>query len=137
MARRSRAARKPQESSSSRWEQLLAGQVASKYVLRLYVAGSNLHSMRAIENTRRLCNGRLRGKCELRVIDLYQQPMLARRDHIVTVPALVKVSPGPVARFIGDMSNSDKILQGLGVMAQDIRTKSSGAAGKRKKDEGR
>ena len=94
----------------------MAEQSGATYVLRLYVAGTNLHSVRAIENTRRLCDEFLQGRCELHVIDLYQQPTLAQRDRIVTVPVLVKLFPPPTVRFVGDMSDSDKILRGLGMV---------------------
>lgn len=113
------SARRPQ--SQSEFEQRLAEAREAGYVLRLYVAGSNPHSLRAIENTRRLCNEFLPGKCELHVIDLYQQPTLARRDRIITVPALVKVSPPPEVQFVGDMSNAEKILRGMGVLPPGMR----------------
>src|SRR5581483_3038448 len=86
-------------------EQLFAGKLASKYVLRLYVAGRGVFSARAMGNIKRLCDTILRGRCELQIIDLYQQPTLAKRDHVVTVPTLVKLYPPPVVTLIGDMSN--------------------------------
>jgi circadian clock protein KaiB len=110
-ARNGRAVR-----TQSEFQQQVAEESGATYVLRLYVAGTNLHSVRAIENTRRLCAEFLRGKCELHVIDLYQQPSLARRDRILTVPALVKLFPPPSVRFVGDMSDTDKILRGLGIV---------------------
>jgi len=106
-----RAANSPGE-----FERRLAEESGVRYVLRLYVAGTNLHSVRAIENTHRLCAEFLAGKCELHVIDLYQQPTLAERDRILTVPALVKVSPPPSVRFVGDLSDTGKILRGLGIL---------------------
>ena len=109
--------------SQGEFEQRLAAESGATYALRLYVAGSNLHSMRAIENIRRLCAEFLLGKCELHVIDLYQQPTLARRDRIVTVPALVKLSPPPLVRFVGDMSDSSKILRGLGIVPRKSETR--------------
>lgn len=109
--REGRGARSPAE-----FEQRLSQEGDATYVLRLYVAGTNLHSVRAIENTRRLCAEFLRGRCELHVIDLYQQPNLAHRDRILTVPALVKLFPPPTVRFVGDMSDTDKILRGLGIV---------------------
>ncbi len=102
--------------SRSEFEQQLAEESGATYVLRLYVAGTNLHSVRAIENTRRLCSEYLQGKCQLHVIDLYQQPALAQRDRILTVPVLVKLSPPPSVRFVGDLSDTDKILRGLGIV---------------------
>src|SRR6059058_3492098 len=102
-------------SSPGEFEQRLAEESGDRYVLRLYVAGTNLHSVRAIENTRRLCAEFLPGKCELHVIDLYQQPTLAQRDRILTVPALVKLFPSPPVTFVGDMSDTNKILRGMGI----------------------
>lgn len=124
---RSRPARKARLGgaghSQGEFEQRLAGQTGATYVLRLYVAGSNLHSMRAIENTRRLCAEFLPGRCDLHVIDLYQQPTLAQRDRILTVPALVKLSPPPLVRFVGDMSDTGKILRGLGIVSRKSETR--------------
>ncbi|HKW27190.1 MAG TPA: circadian clock KaiB family protein [Terriglobales bacterium] len=105
------------------FQQQLAEERRATYALRLYVAGTNLHSVRAIENTRRLCSEYLRGKCELHVIDLYQQPALAQRDRILTVPVLVKLSPPPSVRFVGDMSDTDKILRGLGILRRKTGNK--------------
>ena len=123
--RRSRPAAKKElgrgPRSQGEFEQLLAQSGDVTYVLRLYVAGSNLRSLRAIENTRRICAEFLQGKCQLHVIDLYQQPALARRDRIVTVPALVKLFPTPSVRFVGDMSDTDKILRGLGIVPLNFR----------------
>ncbi|HKW67616.1 MAG TPA: circadian clock KaiB family protein [Terriglobales bacterium] len=109
--------------TSDEFQQQLADESGATVVLRLYVAGTNLHSVRAIENTRRLCAEFLRGRCELHVIDLYQQPSLAQRDRILTVPALVKLFPPPTVRFVGDMSDTDKILRGLGIVPGKTRNK--------------
>ena len=108
-------------------QDLLLGNSAEKYVLRLYVAGSNHYSLRAIENTRRLCAEFLLGRYELHVIDLYQQPALAQRDRIITVPVLVKVSPPPSTRCVGDMSDIAKVLRALGIAVPQKREQSSGA----------
>lgn len=108
-------------------QELLLGDSGEKYVLRLYVAGSNHYSLRAIENTRRLCSEFLLGRCELHVIDLYQQPTLAQRDRIITVPVLVKVSPPPCARCVGDMSDLAKILRTLGIAINIEREQPSGS----------
>ena len=84
-------------------------------MFRLYVAGSNLHSLRALENIRRLCREYLKGRFELDVIDLYQQPALAERDQIVTAPTLVKISPRPSITFTGDLDDTERILRSLGI----------------------
>jgi len=88
---------------------------AQSYRLRLYVAGTNLNSFRAIENVQQLCGKILPGRVSLEVIDLYQQPLLAKRDHIIAVPALIKIQPRPRRMFIGDLSDRKRVLIGLGI----------------------
>ncbi len=83
-------------------------------VLQLYIAGSSPRSRRAVANVQRICQmGALQGACELQVIDVFQQPQLAKSEQIVALPTLVKKSPIPKRLFIGDMSNTDAILAGL------------------------
>jgi circadian clock protein KaiB len=94
-------------------EKLLEGQLARRYRLRLYVAGNNLNSFHAIENAERICRECLQGRAELEIVDLYQQPALAREDRIIAAPCLVKIYPGPPRRFIGDLSNWQRVLKGL------------------------
>jgi circadian clock protein KaiB len=98
-------------------ERLLSGKPARRYRLRLYLAGSNLNSFRAIQTVRRLCDEILPGRVELETVDLYQQPELAKRDHIIAAPTLIKIQPRPRRMFIGDMTETGKILAGLGIMA--------------------
>jgi circadian clock protein KaiB len=83
------------------------------YVLRLYVTGMTPRAGRAIENVRAICHHYLEGRYKLEVIDIYQQPMLARDQQIVAAPTLIKERPLPARRIIGDMSNSDRVLAGL------------------------
>lgn len=96
-------------------KKLVSGKPASHYHLRLYVAGNNQNSFVAIQKLRNLCDHQLRGRAELEIIDLYQQPELAQRDHIVAAPALIKLSPAPRRMFIGDMTDTRRILTGLGI----------------------
>jgi len=84
-----------------------------RYVLRLYVTGTTPKSLRAIANLKKICEEHLRGRYDLEVIDLYQQPTLAEGDQIVAAPTLIKRLPDPLRRMIGDMSNTDKVLVGL------------------------
>ncbi len=84
-----------------------------KYVLRLYIAGITPRSKKAIENVKKICNEYLAGRCELVVIDLYQQPKLAKGDRIVAAPTLIKRLPLPLRRIIGDMSDTEKFLVGI------------------------
>jgi circadian clock protein KaiB len=83
------------------------------YLLRLYVAGTSSRSVRAIQNAREICDEHLKGRYELEVIDVFQQPTLAKDDQIVAVPTLIKKLPAPLRRFIGDLSDKRVILVGL------------------------
>jgi circadian clock protein KaiB len=85
------------------------------YVLRLYVTGLTQRSTRAVETVRTICETHLRGRYELEVIDIYQQPALARDQQIVAAPTLIKSLPLPLRRIIGDLSNSERVLVGLGL----------------------
>ena len=91
---------------------------APHLVLRLYVAGTSERSTRALLNAKQICEAHLAGRYELDVIDIFQQPSLAREDQILAVPTLVKRSPAPVKRIIGDLSNTDAVLVGLGLKAR-------------------
>src|ERR1035437_4658070 len=91
---------------------------AVEYLLRLYVAGTTPNSVRAIENIKRICEEFLKGRYDLEVIDIYQQPVLAKGDQIIAVPTLIKKLPVPLRKFIGDMSATEHILVGL-----DLRPK--------------
>ncbi len=81
-----------------------------RYVLRLYVSGLTPNSARAIANLKALCEERLAGRYELEVVDVFQQPELARADQIVAVPTLIKKLPLPVRRLIGDLSKKERVL---------------------------
>lgn len=94
-------------------EDALKERETGHYVLRLYVAGLNRKSLRAIENLKKICEEHLQGRYELEVIDIYQQPVLAQGEQIIAVPTLIKQLPPPLRRFIGDMSKTEKILVGL------------------------
>jgi len=87
----------------------------AKYVLRLYVSGSTLKSALAVENIKRICEQHLKNRYDLKVIDIYQQPNLAREEQIVAVPTLIKRLPSPLRRLVGDMSNLKKVLFGLDI----------------------
>jgi circadian clock protein KaiB len=83
--------------------------------LRLYVIGNTQQSNRAIVNTRRICDEHLPGRHLLEIVNLHDRPDLAAKDQIIAAPTLVKVAPLPQRRFIGDMSDTAKILGGLGL----------------------
>jgi len=84
-----------------------------KYVLRLYVAGATDRSRQAILRARQLCASELNGNFDLEVIDVYQQPILARNGQIVATPTLVREFPRPVRRLIGNLSNTTGLFVGL------------------------
>lgn len=84
-----------------------------RYVLRLYVTGMTSRSTRAIENVRKICEEHLAGRYDLEVIDIYQQPTLAKGEQIIAAPTLIKKLPLPLRRVIGDMSGTDRVLVGL------------------------
>ena len=86
-------------------------------VLRLYIAGQSPKSMRAIENLTLICEEHLAGGYEIEVIDLLEQPRLAKGDEIVAVPTLIRALPEPVRRIIGDLSDTDRVLVGLQLRA--------------------
>ena len=85
----------------------------AKYALRLYVSGSTSKSALAVENIKRICEQHLINRYELEVVDIYQQPHLARDEQIVALPTLIKRSPLPLRRLIGDLSNHKRVLIGL------------------------
>jgi circadian clock protein KaiB len=89
-----------------------------RYVLRLYVTGMTPRSMRAINNLRAICDEYLAGRYDLDVIDIYQQPALAKGEQIIAAPTLIKKLPVPMRRIIGDMSNRDGVLLGLDIVPQ-------------------
>lgn len=88
------------------------------YLLRLYVTGSTPHSVRAIDNIKKICEEHLKGRYELEVVDLYLNPNLAQGEQIIAAPTLIKKLPLPLRRIIGDMSNTERVLVGL-----DLREK--------------
>jgi circadian clock protein KaiB len=84
--------------------------------LRLYVAGQTPKSLAAVANLRRICQEYFPGQNPIEIIDLILNPELARGDQIVAIPTLVKRFPGPVRKVIGDLSNVDRVLSGLGLL---------------------
>jgi circadian clock protein KaiB len=87
------------------------------YVLRLYIAGTTSKSVRAVANIKEICNKNLANRFDLEVIDIYQQPALAKEVQVIAAPTLVKQLPLPSRKFVGDMSNTDRILVGLEITA--------------------
>lgn len=98
---------------------LVSGQVGT-YLLRLFVTGTTPASLRAIANLKALCESELNGRYQLEVIDLYQQPELARGEQIVVTPTLIKQLPLPFRRIIGDLSDTERVLTGLDLKRKSI-----------------
>ena len=86
-----------------------------EYVLRLFVTGASPNSVRAIINLKDLCERYLSGRYSLEIIDVYQQRALAEKEQIIALPLLIRKLPLPERRLIGDMSETDKVLKGLGL----------------------
>jgi circadian clock protein KaiB len=112
-AKKSSPVRKQKPGLAGELELSGSGSRLEKYVLRLYVSGSTSKSALAVENIKRICEQHLKNRYDLEVIDIYQQPNLARDEQIVAVPTLIKRSPPPLRRLIGDLSNLKKVLFGL------------------------
>ena len=91
-----------------------------KYILRLYVTGLTPRSTKAIANVKEICEKYLKGRYQLEVIDIYQQPNLAQGEQIIAAPTLIKKLPLPLRRLIGDMSDTEKFLVGI-----DLKSKKS------------
>jgi circadian clock protein KaiB len=92
------------------------GDDCERYILKLYVTGLTTRSARTVENLQNFCQKHLAGRYELQVIDVYQQPDLARTEQIVAVPTLIKKLPLPLRRLIGDMSDEERVLIGLDLL---------------------
>ena len=87
-----------------------------EYVLRLFVTGATPNSVRAITNIKKICEEHLAGNYSLEVIDVYQQVLVAEQEQLIALPLLIKKSPFPERRLIGDMSDKNKVLKGLGLL---------------------
>jgi circadian clock protein KaiB len=113
------------ENATASFERALGRhKAAEKYLLRLYVTGMTPRSTAAIQNIKSICEQHLLDRYELEIIDVYQQPVLAQGEQIIAAPTLIKDLPLPLRRFIGDMSQTEKILLGL-----DLRPKKAGRLG--------
>lgn len=105
----------PQVTSESAMVAAAATSGPEQYDLCLYITGMTPRSVRAIENVRTFCKRHLEGRHTLRIFDLYQQPSLAREEQVVAAPTLVKRMPLPQRRLVGDLSNQERVLAGLGL----------------------
>ncbi len=106
----------PKDSRLEFEEALVDGEPA--FSLRLYVTGATPKSRRAIQNIRAICEEHLKGRYELEVIDIYQQPSLMKGDQIVAAPTLIKKLPPPLRKLVGDLSDKERVLLGLDLRAR-------------------
>jgi circadian clock protein KaiB len=104
---------KQRRSSTDDFEQLAQEPAQEKYLLRLYVTGMTPRSTEAIGRIKAVCEEHLAERYELEVIDIYQQPALAKGEQIVATPTLIKKLPLPLRRLVGDLSNKQRVLLGL------------------------
>jgi circadian clock protein KaiB len=102
--------------STEEFENALKQSGQQKFVLRLYVKGQTPNSRRAMENADKICREHLEGRYTLEIIDLDSYPERAREEDIIAIPALIKEIPGPLRKLIGDLSNTERVLIGLGLI---------------------
>ncbi len=114
--------RRGKTSATEKFEEALAEQGKPKYVLKLYITGMTPRSQEALRNLKNVMGEQAAGNYELEVIDIYQQPTLAKGDQIIATPTLIKKLPLPLRRLIGDLSQKDRLILGL-----DLKLKSSPA----------
>jgi circadian clock protein KaiB len=105
------------KASTAAFEAAVAAIATQRYTLRLYVTGATDKSARAVANVRALCDRHLSGRYDLEVIDVFQEPLLALEGHILAAPTLVKSTPLPVRRLIGDLSDTDKVIAALDIQS--------------------
>jgi circadian clock protein KaiB len=88
------------------------------FILRLYVAGQTAKAITAFDNLKTICEAELKGRYEIEVIDLLENPKLAREDQIVALPTLVRKLPPPLRKVIGDLSDTERVLIGLKLLSR-------------------
>lgn len=93
--------------------------IQEKQLLKLFIAGASVNSLRSIQNIKKFCNTFLADQFELEIIDIYQQPALAEQEQIIALPLLIRKYPNPERRFIGDLSDTNILLKGLGITPKD------------------
>jgi len=88
----------------------------TKFILKLYITGHTPTSERALENLKRIAEQEMKGEYEIAVIDILENPQLAEDERIIATPTLIKVLPAPLRRVMGDFSEKEKVLLGLGMV---------------------
>ena len=104
---------KPHRDVQAEFEEALKGSDQAHYVLRLFITGMSPRSVAALENLRAICEEYLAGRYTLEVVDVLQNPGRALEANLVAAPTLIRELPLPVRWFLGDLSNTDKVLAGL------------------------
>lgn len=108
--------KKKPETTTEAFERLSAGGVTrERYVLQLFITGMSPRSTEAVANVKDICEELLPGNYDLEIVDLYDHPERAREQEIIAAPTLVKLSPLPRRRLIGNMAFRDRVLQTLGL----------------------
>jgi circadian clock protein KaiB len=113
-------------SRTKEFEDAVAALGQGRYVLKLYVTGSTPRSANAVANLKRICEEHLKGRYDLEVIDIYQQPTLAKGEQIIAAPTLVKKLPPPLRKLIGDMSDTERVLLGLDIREKKVSPRRPG-----------
>ena len=85
------------------------------YILRLFIAGASINSLRAVNNLKEVCDKFLDNKYSLEIIDVHQQKEIAEKENIIALPLLIKSFPLPERRMVGDLSDTERVLKGLGL----------------------
>ena len=106
------------ENATKAFQRKIKQKEKEKYLLRLYVTGMTPRSTQAVQNIKEICEEHLNGRYDLEVVDIYQQPSLAKGEQIIATPTLIKKLPLPLRKFIGDMADTERIILGL-----DLRPK--------------
>jgi circadian clock protein KaiB len=88
---------------------------AKTFVLRLFITGATPNSTRAVTNIKRICEDHLKGNYSLEIVDVYQQKEVAQQEQLIALPLLIRKFPLPERRLIGDLSDTEKVLKGLGL----------------------
>jgi circadian clock protein KaiB len=94
----------------------MAKKAYDHYKLSLYVAGQTPKSIKAFANLKKICEEHLKGRYSIEVIDLIENPKLAKGDQILAIPTLVRKLPPPIRKIIGDLSNTERVLVGLNIL---------------------
>lgn len=106
------------EGATRAFEEAVANAGTEHYVLTLYITGATPQSTQAVMRTKQICETHLHGRYELEVVDIYQQPELAKGAQILAAPTLIKSLPLPLRRLIGNLSDMQRVLVGLGLQAK-------------------